>query len=514
MAAAKSQDNLHWGETMQELESAVFSTPEDNDLIRRYFEMAVSSQQLCRAKPVFEKLIECYPNHHQARSLYISLCLRLNAYHDAMASIETMVAFSTPNDAFLDAALNVREKIGPQTVSEGSRTDNCLSVCMIVKNEQRYLAACLNSIKKIAAEIVLVDTGSEDRSADIARIFGARVSQFQWQDDFAAARNAGLEKASGDWILVLDADEMIADQDHIVLKKILSDHRSGSKAFSMVTRNYTHNANTLKWHANDGGYPHHEAGIGWFPSKKIRLFPNRPEIRFQFPVHELVDPSVRSAGFTVKECPIPIHHYGHLNQIKNREKANTYFQMGYAKLEQLGDDVAAIRELAVQAGQLELWPKSLKLWQRLLEIRPDFTEAFVNMSGASWQMARYEAAYEFAQKVLVLQPESREGQYNLAVSHLMLGRPRKAFEILRELQEKDPDYLAAQFMAAAAAVCMEDYETGILLFKKMKASALGATLLFGIRDLIKRLKEGRRESDVKHMERALKLLMANTPSHE
>ena len=513
MTDASSQRAVDGGAGLHDLEAALFTSPENHVLIRHYFDTVVASQQKERAKPVFEKLLERYQNHHQARSLYISLCLQLNAYHDAMAAIETMVAFSTPDDAFLDAALNVREKIGPLGVASETSTGSRLSVCMIAKDEQPLLASCLNSVKKIAAEIVLVDTGSRDRTADIARIFGARVYHIEWRDDFAAARNVALEAARGDWILALDADEMIAEQDHAVLKKMLSDHLGSSTAFRLETRNYTHSANSVEWNANDGRYPLHEAGIGWFPSRKIRLFPNRPELRFQFPVHELVDPSVQSAGYSVGNCPIPIHHYGHLNETKNRKKADNYFRMGYAKLEQLGDDVAAIRELAVQAGQLEMWAESLVLWKRLLQIRPDFIEAFINMSGASWQLARYEEAYDFAQKVLVLQPGSREGQYNLAVSHLMLGRSRKAFEILHELHEKDPDYLAAQFMTAAAAVCMEDFEHGILLFKKMKASVVGATLLFGIKDLIKRLKEGRREGDAKHMEHALTMLLGKTASH-
>lgn len=506
MATATSQDAPRWGDTMQALEAAVLSKPDDNDLIRRYFDLAVSSQQLGKAKPVFEKLLQHYPNHHQARSLYVSLCLQLEDYRAAMAAIEILVAFSTPDDALLDAALNVREKIGIQNVQKDRHVGGRLSVCMIVRNEKRYLASCLNSIKKVADEIVLVDTGSEDRSADIARIFGAKVSQFQWRDDFSAARNAGLDKAEGDWILILDADELIAEQDHLKLKKMLADHHGETTAFSMATRNYTHNTNAVNWHPNDGSYPRHEGGIGWFPSRKIRLFPNLPEIRFQYPVHELVAPSVRSSGCTVKDCTIPIHHYGHLNETKNRKKAEAYFRMGYAKLEQLGDDVAAVRELAVQAGQLGLWSESLELWHRLLDIRPDFAEAFVNMSGASWQIARYQDAVGYAKRALELQPGSKEAGYNLAVSHLMLGRAREASDLLDALCKAAPDYLAARFMAAAAAVCMDDDEKGFALLKGLQHSAVGTALAFGIQDLKKRLHEGGRKGDAAKLDRANKRL--------
>ena len=502
MAAVSSHKVLHGGLTMAALESALLSTPEDSELIRRYFDAAVSSRQLDRAKSFFEKLLTCYPNRHQIRTLYISLCLQLKEYHAAMEAIETLVAFSTPDDALLDAALNVRAKIGPRSFQQADRPGIRLSVCMIARNEQRYLASCLNSIKKVAAEIVLVDTGSEDRTADIARIFGARVGNIQWCDDFAAARNVGLEQAEGDWILILDADEMIAEQDHNLLKKLLSDHCAAPAAFSMETRNYTHNGNVVKWQSNDGRYPLCEAGIGWFPSTKIRLFPNHPEIRFQFPVHELVDPTVRSAGIPVKECTIPIHHYGHLNETRNRKKAEAYFKLGYAKLDLLGNDVAAIRELAVQAGQLELWSEAMRLWQRLLKIRPEYIEAFVNLSGASWQLGHYQAALDYAQKALDRQPGLKEAHYNLAVSHMMLGRPREAFAILSVLHKKHPGYLGAQFMSAAAAACMGDHQTGRALFDALKRSPVGAATVFGIQDLIKRLRQGGREEDAKQLERA------------
>ena len=78
-----------------------------------------------------------------------------------------------------------------------------VSLCMIVKNEEAYLADCLASAKPFVDEMVIVDTGSTDRTVEIAERFGAKVFHFPWCDDFAAARNESLRHASGDWILVL-----------------------------------------------------------------------------------------------------------------------------------------------------------------------------------------------------------------------------------------------------------------------------------------------------------------------
>src|SRR5579863_6345186 len=83
------------------------------------------------------------------------------------------------------------------------------SLCMIVRNEEKNLAACLRSVADLMDEIVVVDTGSTDRTRDVARRFRARVVDFPWIDNFAAARNESLRHATGNWIFWLDADERL-----------------------------------------------------------------------------------------------------------------------------------------------------------------------------------------------------------------------------------------------------------------------------------------------------------------
>ena len=87
-----------------------------------------------------------------------------------------------------------------------------LSACVITKNEEENIGTWLASMKKIADEMIVVDTGSTDRTVEMAKEAGARVFHHAWQNDFAAAKNAALEKAKGDWILFLDADEHFSPQ--------------------------------------------------------------------------------------------------------------------------------------------------------------------------------------------------------------------------------------------------------------------------------------------------------------
>ena len=95
---------------------------------------------------------------------------------------------------------------------------NKLSVCMIVKNEEKVLARCLKCVKKFADEIIVVDTGSKDRTKSIAKIYTNKVFDFEWKNDFALARNFAFEKATCEFVMWLDADDFVTDKD---IKKIL-----------------------------------------------------------------------------------------------------------------------------------------------------------------------------------------------------------------------------------------------------------------------------------------------------
>ena len=98
-----------------------------------------------------------------------------------------------------------------------------LSLCVIAKDEAAFLQRCLASVAGLVDEIVVVDTGSCDDTPKVARGAGARVFSPPWQDDFSQARNRSLAAARGEWILVLDCDEVLARADHDRLRDLLAD---------------------------------------------------------------------------------------------------------------------------------------------------------------------------------------------------------------------------------------------------------------------------------------------------
>ena len=161
-----------------------------------------------------------------------------------------------------------------------------LSVCMIVRNESLHLPKALASVQGIAAEIVVVDTGSTDDTVAIATAMGAKVLHFDWTDDFAAARNSALEAATQPWILSLDADQILASDSASALVTALQ--RSDCMA-QVVTIDLYGPPTT----SSDPTIGQSKVELAF---KSLRLFRNYPEIRFSGRVHEDVSKSLLSMG--------------------------------------------------------------------------------------------------------------------------------------------------------------------------------------------------------------------------
>ncbi|MEZ5102680.1 MAG: glycosyltransferase [Thermoleophilia bacterium] len=186
-----------------------------------------------------------------------------------------------------------------------------LSLCMIVKDEEEMLPGCLEAVRDAVDEIVVVDTGSSDRTVEIARSFGARVVDFPWNGSFSDARNASLEAATGDWILYLDADEHLMPEDAAELRSVVS--RTWREAFYLVETNYT------------GG----EESGGAVTHLAMRVFRNRPEYRFEGRIHEQKTRHMPTyLGERFEATTVRLRHYGYLrSRISAKDKSQRNIEL-------------------------------------------------------------------------------------------------------------------------------------------------------------------------------------------
>ena len=426
-------------------------TPLSMAALDRWHSLALACDALPREEELVREARAIFPEHQGLAFGLIEILIRRGGYQEAMAHIEQAALDFGMDDAMIDAALSVRDRIGPLTPQKG--VPGTVSLCMIVKDEARHLPALLFSVRSLVDEIVVVDTGSSDRSADTARLFGARLFSFPWSGSFSEARNFSLAQASCAYILVLDADELLAAGDLPPLRALLE--RTGTPtAFSFTTRNYTFAMARKNWTANAGEYPGAERGCGWTPSEKVRLFPNDGRLRFEGAVHELLERSLVACAIPIHACDVPVHHYGKLDTEKSLQKQEQYYHLGLRKLSETGGDAASLAELARQATELERFQEAGELWHKLLLARPDSAEAYFNLGYLHLAAADYPTARAHALRAVQLAPGMKEAAFNLAKCELFLGNIVQAQKSCLEMLHTWPDYPPALSLYSASSLVL------------------------------------------------------------
>jgi len=427
-------------EAWQSVKRSVVIDPLNEEAINILQDMATRVQKIPEAARLVAAAVQTYPDSRNLRQHHIEILTLNNQTSEALAACESFLVDFGVNDSLLPLALDLREHEGRYNRLADSGS-NSISLCMIIKNEQKNLARCLASLKPVVHEIIIADTGSTDHSIDIATVFGAQVLQIPWTGNFSDARNCSLAVAQGSWILVMDADEILSPKDYESVRLAAKD-RVQPVAWSVMTRNYTH-LHSQGWNANDGSYPAEEFGSGgWHPSRKVRLFPNNVNIRFRGEVHELVDRAVNEAGYVTKEADFIVHHYGGLAEKQEHPtpKQLAYFQMGKEKLAKNSNDLIAIGELAVQANELKLFDEAIELWDRFLVLEPGAAVALFNRGFALMGLKRYQEALEMARQVLRTEPFHKEAAFNFGTCALYAGDVHEAIQHLETVLNQHPDH--------------------------------------------------------------------------
>jgi GT2 family glycosyltransferase/Tfp pilus assembly protein PilF len=453
-------------EAVSLFEKGFILAPTIPDQIMNYHAAVTEMAQLARAEKYFREAKALHPFHKRIHYLLIDLLLRQGQHAEAMKEIEeAMISFGI-DEGILSASLEVRKRIGPKEIPVGEKR-NSLSLCMIVKNEEKHLPQCLGSVRDLVDEILIVDTGSGDKTREISTAFGAKVYEFPWRGDFSAARNFSLGQARGKWILILDADERIGAKDLPDLRKLPGQKGNRRVAYSFVTRNYTTNPEVQGWIPNEGIYEE-EKGTGWFPSEKVRLFPADSRIRFQGVVHEGVRSSLVDHSVAIEESCIPIHHYGKLDEQRERKKGEEYYLLGKKKLQSFEADVRSLRELAVQAGELKRYAEAAELWNQVITLQPDMAEAYTNLSSLYLKLKKYDQAYAASKQAVTLDPNSKEALLNFSTAGLSRGKTFESIRTLESLLARNPEYPPALGVLSVAYVLHGEKEKSSPLIEKLK----------------------------------------------
>jgi glycosyltransferase involved in cell wall biosynthesis len=231
------------------------------------------------------------------------------------------------------------------------RSPDALSLCRIVKNEERNLAKCLDSVQGLSNEIIIVDTGSTDATPSMAAGYGAAVIPFDFTVvDFAAARNQAIAHARGRWILMLDADEALAPESPPQIEKLIA---QAENAGYFLER---HN------HSSDSESP--------IKDYVVRLFPNRPDYRYRGRVHEIIDSAILSAGGRLHKTDIRIDHSFSSDPEARRRKNRWYIEILKEEIAADPSDDSRLDFLAAEYHQLDMFDEAIEIAERIVHMRP------------------------------------------------------------------------------------------------------------------------------------------------
>jgi len=318
-----------------------------------------------------------------------------------------------------------------------------------VRNEEQLLANCLASAAPFSDEIVVVDTGSTDRTPDIARSFGARLIRKSWMN-YSDARSTYIEAARCRWILVLDADEAIAPRDHGAVVRLA---RSRTPiGYRLTVRNYTDEHDLMwRWFPNDRRYLKEERFSqcsGWMKTRALRLFRNLPAVRYQEgpTPHPTPLESLKQHRGLIEDCDdVTIHHFQYLKggarfvAAKQRERlkgerahlkrfpGQTYPYLNVARtLFAEGRDAEALRHL-----------------NRALKHDPEFHDAWQLHGMIDFENGRYRSAERALRRAIAIDPGSSDAWALLGMVLVDAGEPVAAREALQTAIGLHPGHLLA-----------------------------------------------------------------------
>lgn len=376
---------------------------------------------------IFKEAIDINPNHPFVYAGYGLCLLKLKRFDESIIAFQKQIEnnpdFSQGRQWLYDA-YNERRKVF-------SDIKETISVCYIVKNEDDILELSLKNVKPHVDEIIVVDTGSTDNTVEVAKKYGAKVFSEKWRDDFSWARNQSLKHATSEWVLILDADEVLGDEDWRLLDLVI--HSNRSEMYYLVQTTFSNEATVLDWKPNDLNFEDGKKYSGYFESPLVRLFRNTPKIKFLNAVHEHAYHDDRTT--TQLRTDVRIYHYGKFrSEERMQHKSELYHKIGLKKLEDMPNDAQAYYELAAQLMELGRYDEVEAYFKKTFEIDPQYADALIAYGSFLYEQNRIRESLDTFMKVLMIKPEDPQvyiftstllidlKKYDLALSMLQTAK--------------------------------------------------------------------------------------------
>ncbi len=248
-----------------------------------------------------------------------------------------------------------------------------ISAVIVAKNEESNIKKCIESIRDLADEIIVVDNESDDKTYEIAKNLGVKVFKSSIKNDLAELKNFALSKASFPYILSIDADETISKKDHDKIKSLTNNGEY--VAFSLIQRNYRNGFGFFSAVSCKDDEYDECVGDCYVPRKMVRFFKNHSKIRFTGEAHDSVLPQAKKIG-KVLDTEIPIHHFGLLDEKRTREKTLRYLEIEKKNLRQ---DYFEYYQIASQLHSIGKKDEALDYLKESVKLNPNFSLSWLEL---------------------------------------------------------------------------------------------------------------------------------------
>ena len=309
-----------------------------------------------------------------------------------------------------------------------------LSVVALAKDAAQHLPRFFTCLEGLADQVIIGDLGSTDGTIEAAKKQGAQVLPITDKDDYAKARNRLLAMAQSEWVLVLDCHETMSNPDLKRLKDFLE--HTEHEVFIFTIRNYTEDRHLMGWRPSDIA-----AYTGYVPAKQARLFRNKPFIRFSYPVHETLMPSIEGKGLDVKEIQdIAIHNHDYTDQLEHFYNILKGLKQNYP------DDLKITYDLALAHLRKGHLGSAKSLFSEIVQRMPSYKNALTNLATIVLREGDHYNAAKLFLKAIDNDPKDINAYHNMGQLLWKKGDHEKAeffFKKALTIEHKEPRLIAA-----------------------------------------------------------------------
>ncbi|MGL4875952.1 MAG: glycosyltransferase [Clostridium sp.] len=319
-----------------------------------------------------------------------------------------------------------------------------ISLCIISKNEENLIRECIESAKDIASEIIVLDTGSKDRTIEIAKEYGAKVYNEEFYYDFANLRNKCIQKATKDWILFLDCDEVLEDS-----KKVLDilDEVSNEVAISLRIGSYLDEVRRSE-------------------DNIIRLFRRDENIKFEGRIYETVEESIKKnySEDKIKYSSIKIKHYGSdKEKVDLNRKINRNLKI-FSLIDGDKKDGKYYFDLGNEYGRMEDYDMALEKYDKAFELEEyrniDKCKLVLNKAKAMHKLEMFSEELDFIKENLLEFNDFKDLYFLKCLCEVQIGHFHDAKESIEEYMKKEGliKYPSSEF---ENAICLQGFYKNI-----------------------------------------------------